>query len=275
MSLLDISQQLTIYVGLFFLIIGVVGNSLDILIFSSVRTYRTTPCIFYFLAISIDNIGFLLINLIPRIISVGFGLDLTRTSVYWCRARQYLIAVLGLFSFICSSLASIDQFLATSRNANIRRLSNIKYTYAIVFLVLIISCFHGIPFLIFYDISPVTKTCVVMNNDYARYIPIYLLTFTCIGPVIIMIIFGYLTYRNIQVIRILTEQLFDRQLIKMASFYVLLVIITFFPYSVNTVYILTTAAVMKDANRMINENFATTVLTLITYFYYSVSSLIC
>ncbi|CAF4219963.1 unnamed protein product, partial [Adineta steineri] len=91
MSLLYISQQITIYLGLFLLITGVVGNGLLILTFSAVRTYRKTPCTFYFLIRSADNIAFILINLISRIVSAGYGIDLTRTSVVWCKIRQYFV----------------------------------------------------------------------------------------------------------------------------------------------------------------------------------------
>ncbi|CAF3820803.1 unnamed protein product, partial [Adineta steineri] len=94
MSLLYISQQITIYLGLFLLITGVVGNGLLILTFSTVRTYRKTPCTFYFLIRSTDNIAFILINLISRIVSAGYGIDLTRTSVVWCKIRQYFVLTL-------------------------------------------------------------------------------------------------------------------------------------------------------------------------------------
>ena len=56
MSLPYIGQQITIYVGFFLLIAGVVGNGINVLVFSSVRAYRTTPCTFYFLCASIYNI---------------------------------------------------------------------------------------------------------------------------------------------------------------------------------------------------------------------------
>lgn len=78
MSLPYISQQLTIYGGLFLFIAGVVGNGMNILIFSNVRTYRRTPSVFYFLVSSIINIFYILIILMTRILS-GFGYDPTRT----------------------------------------------------------------------------------------------------------------------------------------------------------------------------------------------------
>jgi hypothetical protein len=69
MSLLYIGEQLTIYGGFFFLITGIIGNVMNIFKFSSVRTYRRTPSTFYFLVSSIDNLVYIMINLISRIFS--------------------------------------------------------------------------------------------------------------------------------------------------------------------------------------------------------------
>ncbi|CAF4326776.1 unnamed protein product [Adineta steineri] len=79
MSLLYLSQQITIYGGLILVTIGIFGNSMNILVFSTIRSYRTTPCSFYFLISSIFNIAYVTINLISRIVSTGYGIDLTHT----------------------------------------------------------------------------------------------------------------------------------------------------------------------------------------------------
>ncbi|CAF1339837.1 unnamed protein product [Adineta ricciae] len=264
MSLSYINQQLTIYLGIFLLIIGVIGNGLNILIFSSTSAYRRTPCAFYFLANSVDNILFIGINLISRVVSIGFNFDLTQTSVHWCRARQYFIAVFGLFSFTCACLTSIDQFLVTSRKASLRRLSNIKWTHRIVFILIIICCLHGIPRLVFFAISSNSNTCVVTNTVYSVYITVYSLSLTSIGPTIIMIICGYLTYRNIHFIRASV----DRQLVKMTLYQVLLVFITITPYGITTSYILITSSMKKDAYQLRNENFVLSFVSILCYFYY-------
>jgi len=78
--------------------------------------YRHTPCTFYFLISSLTNNIFLLINLLSRILSSGYGNDLTRTSLIWCQTRQYFITTLSLFAFTCSCLTTIDQYLVTSSN---------------------------------------------------------------------------------------------------------------------------------------------------------------
>ncbi|CAF1159719.1 unnamed protein product [Adineta ricciae] len=178
--------------------------------------------------------GFILVNLTVRIISVGYGYDLTRTSVVWCKVRQYLLLILGLISFMLSCLAVIDQFLATSRNANLRRVSNISWSHRIVCVVLIVCCLYGIPALVFVDISPNLKICVIANANYAIYISVHVLSFTCIIPVLVTVIFGYLTYRSIHSTRVLVEQQVDRQLVRMVLSEVAIIVVSITPYGVNT-----------------------------------------
>ncbi|CAF0934621.1 unnamed protein product [Adineta ricciae] len=270
MSLAYLSQQTTIYVGLFLIVTGVIGNSLNVFVFSTVRLYRRNPCTFYFLIRSIDNIGFILVNLTVRIISVGYGYDLTRTSVVWCKIRQYILLILGLISFMLSCLAVIDQFLATSRNANLRRVSNISWAHRIVCLVLIFCCLYGIPALIFVDISPSLKLCMIANANYAIYISIHVLSFTCIIPVLVTVIFGYLTYRSIHSTRALVEQQVDRQLVRMVFSEVAIIVVSITPYGVNTVYSLITSRMAKDTNQLSIESFVSTITSLLCYFYYTV-----
>ncbi|CAF1026932.1 unnamed protein product [Adineta steineri] len=269
-SLTYIGNQFTIYGGYLILLTGILGNGINILIFLSKNTYRTTPCTFYFLIASIHNIIYITLSIITRTMSIGYGIDPTRTSVIWCKIRQFLIVTVSLIALTCSCLATIDQFLVTSRSVNYRRCSNIKWAHQIVLIVIIIWCLHGIPVVLFRNISPITNTCVNTNAIYGIYTSIYILGLLCAIPVLIMLIFGYLTYRNIRYTRMLAEQRIDRQFTKMVFIQVILLVICIVPYGINNTYNLITSNVLKDANRLENENFALAILSFISYFYYAV-----
>jgi hypothetical protein len=270
MSLSYVGQQITIYAGFFILLVGIVGNGMNIFIFSSVAIYRTTPCSFYFLVGSIYNILYVLINVTNRIITGGYEIDLNSIGIIWCKARQFCAITLSLITLSCSCLATIDQYLATSQNVHLRRCSNIEWARRSVFVVIIVWCLHGIPCILFYTILPDSSKCTSINAMYAAYLPICILVLICAAPVTIMIIFGYLAYRNIRQTIVLAERHADRQLTKMTLIQVVLVVICIAPSGVNSAYGLITARVAKDANRLIIENFALTVLSLIAYFYYAV-----
>ncbi|CAF1132494.1 unnamed protein product [Adineta steineri] len=268
MSLSYVGTQLTIYVGSAILIAGILGNGINIFIFSSVRTYRNTPSTFYFLVGSIHNLLYLAINLTFRIVSVGSGFDLTRTSLAWCRARSFFLSTISVISFTCSCLATIDQFLATSQSAHLRRYSKIELAYRIVLVAMVVWYLQGIPWILYQNISPISNTCVRTDAIYAIYVSVYLLLVLCVIPVVVMIGFGFLTYRNIRLTIALAELRADRQLAKMTLIQVVLVIISIIPYGINNAYGLITTGMTKDANRILIESFVSTIVSLITYLYY-------
>lgn len=270
MSLPYIGQQLIIYGSIFFLFMGLIGNGMNILIFSTVRTYRKIPCTFYFLAASIDNTFYILINFTTRIAGNIYGTDFSNISIVWCKTRQFFIVFLSLITLTCSCLAIIDQFLVTSRNVYFRQCSKIEWAHRIVLIVIIVWYLHAIPCLLFYDITPITNKCGIINAVYAIYNRIYLLGLLCTIPITVMIVFGCLTYRNIRQTPVLAEHNADRQLTRMTFFQVIFVIICLTPYSINSAYTLITEKVAKDTNQLQKENFVLTIVTLVTYCYYSV-----
>ena len=216
-----------------------------------------------------------MINLISRIVISGAGFDLTRKSVSWCKMRNFFLPTLSLVSLSCSCLATIDQFFATSQHARLRRLSSIKWAPRILIIVIIVWCCHGIPYIVFYDISPITGTCMSTNSGFAVYFPsVYILTLNCAIPVSVMSAFGYLAYRNIRLTRALSDQHADRQLMRMILIEAVLVAISNIQYGISNTYTLITAGTKKDANRLQIEYFVATVSNLLVYLYFSVGAFI-
>lgn len=272
MSLLNVGQQFTIYGGYSFLAAGLFGNSMTIYIFASVHNYRTTPCTFYFLIGSIINNLYVLFNLTSHINTFAYGIDLTSSSVLWCKVRNCSIITFGAITFTCSCLATIYQFFATSRNVHLRNCSNIKWAHRIMIIVIIFWCLHGIPALVLFDI--ISESCTITNSTYNIYISVFVSIFLCVIPMLIMIVFGLLTYRNIRQTIILAEQHADRQLVKMILIQIILVVISNVPFAAVTVYNLITANIKKDFNRQMKELLAVFILIILNYSYYIVSALL-
>jgi len=116
-QLTNIGQVIVIYGDLLLLVAGVIDNGMNILVFASIRSYRTTPCTFYFLITSIPNMIYLLSILLIRIIGTVLAIDLSRISIVWCKSRIFLIGICSLTSLACSCLATVDQFFMTSQSA--------------------------------------------------------------------------------------------------------------------------------------------------------------
>jgi hypothetical protein len=270
MSLLYLSEQLTIYGGFFIILTGTVGNGMNIFIFSSVRNYRRTPCTFFFLAGSINDTIQLLINLTSRILSAGYGIDFSVTSTVWCKTRPFLLTALGMISLTCASLATVGQFLATSRSVSLRRCNNIKWAHRILCVMIIVWCIYGIPNFFYFNISPASKTCVVTNDNFRNFGTTNIFVFLFAVPISVIITFGYLAYRNMHQIRALAREHADRQLTRMVLIQVVLVVVSITPYAIFNAYNTITVGVVKDLNRQLKEYFALTIVSLISYLHFAV-----
>lgn len=271
MSLVIIEQQMTIYVGVALAVLGFIGNGMNIWVFSSVQDYHKTPTAFYFLVASVYNMSYILINLTSHIIISGFEIEITAKSLAFCKIRPFCLSTLCLISLNCACLATIDQFLVTSQDARIRRLSSIRWSQRIVMMVILTWCLHGVPFLLYYDISPITGHCINTNAAFAIYFPtIYILTLNCAIPVVIMTSFGYLAYMNIQGTRALVQQRADRQLTSMVLITVVLVVVSYVQYGIYNAYLLIASKFPKDNNKIMLENFFGAIANIVCYFYFSV-----
>jgi fumarate reductase subunit D len=92
----------------------------------------------------------------------------------------------------------------------------------------------------------------------------------CAIAVLIMLVFGSLTYRNIRRTRALAEQQADRQLTKMVLMQIILVVISMIPFGIFTAYSLITAGVSKSIDQLTKEYFVLIILVLASYLYYIV-----
>ncbi|CAF1053605.1 unnamed protein product [Adineta ricciae] len=271
MSLAYISQQTIVYSGIGFLLFGVLGNTINIYIFSSVSIYRRTPASFYFLIDSIFKNVYLLVNLTPRVIGHIYGYDFANISLLWCKFRQSILIMSAAISLTLTTLCVIDQYLVTSSNPSIRRLSRIQVSYRVVIIAVIVWFLHAIPFFVFYGISPTTKTCASMNSILANYISIFFLAILCIIPISLICFFGYLTYENIRRTIALAEQHADRQLIKMTFSQVIFAFFYSTPLGILYLYSAITSSVVKDPDRMLKEYFAYMIISTEITFYYASS----
>ncbi|CAF1646673.1 unnamed protein product [Adineta ricciae] len=208
-------------------------------------------------------------NLLLRILNVCFGLDYSRTSLIWCKSRITFAGIFGFISFSCACLSTIDQYLITSREVSLRRKSQIKWTYRIVVILIILTWMHSIPSFLFFDISPVSHICTYTNVIYGVYVPIFSFLCLCFIPVSILIVFGCLTCRNIQQTRNLTEDHFDRQLTKTIIIQVILIIISQTPYATYNAYIFFSTGITKSSTRIDIENFLYIITALMAYEYYA------
>jgi len=163
------TQMFVIYGGISLFCINYFGCVMKIITFSNTQMYRNLPCTFYMLISAVGGALELIGALIQGILKTGFTTDITRMSTGWCVIRQYIVVTCPAIAVTCDWLATVDQFLVTSRSARLRRFSNIKSARRIVLVVVIFWILAGIPFFIYTTLRSVKNfymlySCSITNE---------------------------------------------------------------------------------------------------------------
>jgi len=261
-----VTAQLNIYLGLFIFIAGLFGQICNIIVFTTLKTFRETTCAFYLRIVSIANIGQLL-SVLLRILT-GFNVNSSGSAIF-CKFRYFLAQYCAVVSLTCMCLTTIDQFLSMT---NYRHLNNMRLArYHIVF-TFIFWFIHGIFTFIYYD--SYKNVCIIINPIFAKYFTyFYVLILFGILPVTIMIIFSLLAFfkirttasRQINNVRLGR----DRQLTAMTLFHVLCIIIVTIPFIIFSIYTLSINT--TDPQEIARNGLITTITVLFALIGFTVS----
>lgn len=278
-SLTSIAQQITVYIGFPLLISGILGTCLNIIVFSSLRTFQKSSCAFYLTILSFADLMELCVGLISRLFITGLNIDRTKDSIILCKLRPVFLYLAALLSSYCLSLATIDQYLATSTRIRWQQWCNTKNAHRCVLICVIILVLEQIPSLFFYQhvTSSTTNqtTCQLNNHDFFlfdRYFTVFTLWYAC--PLITTILFASLAYRNVQSIahRVnpLVRRELDKQLTVMVLIHALIYSITIMPNIISSIILVNDALKLNPVlySQMV---FFNTISIMSFYFSFSVS----
>ena len=273
------TRQVSIYLGVPMLIVGVVGGVCNLIVFLSLRTFRRNSCAFYLTVMSFVNIVILVTSLLSRITISGFGVDWSQSSVLYCKWRAYINQGSILMSLTCICLATIDQYLSTRVSSRLPYGSDMKLTRIITVLFLVVWLLHGTPHLFYYSVrvSPTTgkAACGIASLYFQQYTVYgFLLTLSGVVPLLITIVFGLLAYRNVRQLAHRTVPLVRRELDKQMTTMVLVHIIfdlfTLLPYIVVRIVALD-GSLMDDPVTLAFIQFMTIFTVYLYYMYFVVS----
>ncbi|CAF2818906.1 unnamed protein product [Rotaria sp. Silwood2] len=240
--IVTISQYIMIDVGFFVLFMGMIGNTISIVVLHKLRLFRGNPSVFYFTIESIGNLAQLLINYPTRIMMDGFTIDYTNISVVWCKIRAFLAPVLTLISIYTVCCASFDQYLSTHHQTYLRQKCTLSLAKYLTFTTIFFIILHGIPFIILFDL-PSLMVCTTYNTIFSRYYSsVYYPVVQGALPMIIASSFSLLAFLNVrrvirQRIRIVRRRL-DRQLTAMVLARATCLVALILPYTLYRIYIL-------------------------------------
>jgi hypothetical protein len=261
------TKEVSIYLGIPMLIMGLIGGCLNIMVFLSLKTFRKNSCAFYLIIMSFVNIWILLTGLLSRITISGFGIDWTQMSSFYCKFRVFINQLSMLMSLTCICLATIDQFISTTSSIHINQRNKLARILIIIFIFIWIL--HGIPYLMYYNLIISSKTgtaiCSITNSIFQQYtIYGFLLILTGLLPLLITSLFGFLSYYNIRQINYRTIPLVRRELDKQMTIMVLVHIIfdlfTLVPYII--------VSIIALDSTLLNDAFVQFMRIFTMYLYY-------
>ena len=275
-----IAKEMSIYCGIPILVGGTIGNVLTIVVFLSLQTFRRNSCAFYLTIMSVVNIGQLTTGLLARIMTSGFNIDWTQTSLCFCKIRYFIFPATSLISFTCICLATVDQYFATCSRPQWQQWCNIKLAQRLSAFFIVLWTVHGIPYLILYDQIGASNSsrvsCTTVNTIFNKY-RLYFVSLILTGflPVALTLFFGALAYYNVRTINYRTLPLvrreLDKQLTTMVLAQVVVNLFTVLPFSVMSTLSLNTS-LTNDPTSAAILRLITVITVFLYYIYFGVSN---
>jgi hypothetical protein len=120
---LDYAVQYTLYTGYILFAFGIIGNAINILVFTQLKLFRGNRGAFYLIVESISSLFYQFISFTSTIFTSIYGNDGTGRFLVWCRLRNTFAqtAVLTTYYMIC--FAAADQFFSTNYRLHLREFS--------------------------------------------------------------------------------------------------------------------------------------------------------
>ena len=240
LSLQVATQQTNIYFGLFIFITGVIGNALNIAVFTSLKIFRETTCAFYLTATSVVNILDLIVTVLLNILNSGFNIH-TADETWFCKVRFFLAQWFSLLSMTTTCLAIVDQLLAMTYP----HLISLKSAHRYVLVASLVWLLHGIPSLLYWE--SVSGRCLIVNRHFTNYYAYFFIP-VLVGtlPIVIMIVCALwafhqartLASRQVYIVRLSR----DRQLTAMVLVQVIFVVVVSLPFLVTYSYSLSVSS---------------------------------
>lgn len=278
------AATLGLYIGSF--VPGAIGLIFNVLIFTR-PSLRREPCALYFLSATCLNL-FVTVIIIPvRTVSNSFNLDLANYNVGICKVESFsFYATRATFCWLIA-LACFDRYLHSSANPAMRRLSSLKTARLTIIITSITIPLLYCHMVYYINIKISTgqngntvSQCIFENVTYRTFIALWHLSLYSICPSLIMLRFGSLTLNNIRKRRQILPRANENnrimrrtntQLLWMLLAQVLVIIILTSPYCIYQLYSLITANVTKDALRTAQENLASKITGVVSYYAHSSS----
>ena len=197
--LLDVAKELSKIILILFIILGTIGNILNLFIFTRPTLLRSS-CTLYFIATSIDNLLAIYVAILYRLLIDGFSIDLGSYSDIICKGRAYLGYIFLSASPYFFILACFDRYCSSSSSARYRSWCNKKTAKKCIFAAIVLAAILYSHILMYFQVQKIgpNVVCYPQLGVYNFFWSMYYIVVYCFAPCICLIIVGILTLLNVR-----------------------------------------------------------------------------
>ena len=165
-SILTITQKYTIS-NIF--IIRFIGNVLNILIFTKLKTLPNNQSTFYLMVESVVNLASVIYNFILHTLYIVHHSNISQRFAPWSEVGAIISQAILLISLFTICLAAIDQYLSTSYSIRLRRINTMSSTRYLMVIAVCLALTHSIRFEAFFR----SESSVSCSPSYSILIDYY------------------------------------------------------------------------------------------------------
>ncbi|CAF1057772.1 unnamed protein product [Adineta steineri] len=239
-GILNFATQYSLYTGCVIFSFGVIGNVLNLLVFTQLKQFRTNRCAFYITIESISNLFYQFLTISLTILTSISGDDATGRFFIWCKFKNILAQICGLTTLYIICFSAVDQFFSTNHRFRLRQMCTLKLGRYFAFIFICFVIIHSIALGSSYNVQPILG-CVLTNYIAVQY-STYFFYPILVGllPVVIASSFSMLAYRNVR--RIVRRQLpivrrkLDKQITAMVLMRVIAFVFLILPFITYRIY---------------------------------------
>ena len=150
-QILNFVTQYSLYSGCIIFVLGIIGNAINILVFTQLKLFRDNRCAFYLTIESISNFLYQFVSISVTILTSIYGDDATgRFSHSGVNSDTYSAQILVLTTYYMTCFAAVDQFFSTNYRLNLRQMCTLKLARYLTSTLICIWIVHSIVFGLFY-----------------------------------------------------------------------------------------------------------------------------
>lgn len=188
-KILSAAMVMNVYGGILVFLLGLIGNTLNIFVFTSSKVYRSLPTAAFLSAVSTFAQTYLTFHFLPSSLTERLGHVVVFEDRLICRIALIVPRIALFISFLCFCFSVVDCWSKNCRSTRFRHFITLKRARITICLCILICCFFGIVNVINANNDSSLDICLLRStsNEINLYVNI---VFPGLLPIFIFLLLG-------------------------------------------------------------------------------------